>query len=1011
MLNLNIEEKLSTSTDELARCAVIKTQPLHVLYKASSGENVLPDDTSDFAVFEKPYTLFETEKYYWFSAEFDIAQTDENTKAYLSVETFIYGVACTIRPQGLLYLNGEVVQGIDINHTEVYLKPGHYKMLLHFYTHTFERALPVYFSVKYKDERTQSLFYDFRVPFECMRSLPKNDNNYSTMSAVLEKAINLVDFRNPHSDAFYASVEAAKDYLHRHFYNGVCGSNETVNCIGHTHIDVAWMWTLEQTRQKVERSFSTVLKLMEEYPEYKFMSSQPQLYLYLKERNPDLYEKIKQKVKEGRWEIEGSSWLEADCNLTGGESLVRQVLYGKKFFKDEFGVDCKIFWEPDAFGFNGALPQIMKKSGIEKFVTAKIGLNDTNRMPYDTFIWKGIDGSEIFTHMISTCDCNPRMGIYDNGETTYVANLTPSHVLGTWNRYQPKEFNHTTMMTYGWGDGGGGPTSDMLERQRRFAYGIPGFPKTKISTVGETLAEIEHNFTESAAEFKRLPTWNGEIYFEYHRGTYTSVPKNKKNNRLGEAAMFGSELYSVMAEQLADTKYPQKELFENWKLLLLNQFHDILPGSAIKEVYDESDEQYNRLFAETDKIRQNALSNIAANIKTQGGLAVFNPNGFACDGTLNVDGQTKIVKNVPPLGYKVFEALPDGDAVTVSEHGIENFVYVLKFSEDGGIVSLFDKENGRELCQPGEKLNRLVAYEDMPFQYDNWEIAPYYKQKSWELCAPAVFEVIADGDRAGLCITRHYGNSVITQKIYLYAHSIRRIDVVTNISWKEKKQLLKAHFPLNLLFNKATFDIQFGNVERSTTANAGWDSAKFESPAHKWVDCSENNYGFALLNDGKYGFAAADNNLSVTLLKSGSFPYDGASDDIPEFTYSLLPHVGDFRQGGVMQNAYVLNRPLCAVTVPKQDGALSDNYSFIDCSTDGVFVEAVKKSEDGTAAVIRLYEAYCETKPVTLQFGFDVKSVALCDLTEREESVLSVENNRVTFGIKPFEIVTLKVLT
>lgn len=1009
MLKLNIEEKIMTIVDKLQAWRTVKWLPFTAEYtdEVTDKQN-LPVNSASFRPFDAPYTLFEQDKYYWFRASFDTGKLAPFQKAYLCIETFIGGVASTIRPQGALYLNGELVQGVDINHTDVLLEEGEYEMYLLFYTHTFNFSLPLHFSLKYREERIEKLYYDLKAPLDAMKLLQPTSNEYGRIVTALEKAVNLTDFRKVYSQEFYDGIEAATAYLQKEFYGKICGSEQTVACIGHTHIDVAWMWNLKRTREKVERSFSTVLKLMDEYPEYTFMSSQPQLYQFLKDRNPSLYARVKEKVREGRWEAEGSMWLEADCNLTSGESLVRQIVHGKKFFMDEFGVDCKIVWEPDVFGYSAALPQIMKKSGIEKFVTAKIGWNDTNRMPYDTFTWRGIDGSEVFAYFISTCDCDPRRGKYDETYTTYVAHLSAEHVLGTWNRYQPKEFNNTTIMTYGWGDGGGGPTREMLEMQRRFAYGIPGLPKTELRTAKAALDEIERNFLESGKALKRSPKWNGEIYFEYHRGTYTSVPRIKSNNRKGEFALQNGESFGVMAKTLCGVAYPTETLEKDWKLLLLNQFHDILPGSSIREVYEESDLQYAELFADTREMQKNALQAIANDIATDGGTLVFNPNGFTATGTVTADGETRVVNGIPPLGYKVVQTAKGRGQVCVDGRILENEFYRIAFDETGAILSLFDKRYGREIVPFGEKLNELRVYEDMPFQYDNWELTPYYKQKEWILDDKAEFTPIFDGDRAGFRITKKYYDSTIAQEVFLY-DGLERIDFVTNLDWKEKRQILKARFPFDLLVDKATYDIQFGNIERETHANTSWEAARFECVAQKWADMSENDYGVALMNDGKYGYGAEENVLTMTLVKSGSFPYDGASDVVPEFTYSLYPHGGDFRKGKVIEAAYVLNRPLQAAAIRKQNGRLADVYAFIDCETQGVYIETVKQAEDGDGTIVRMYEAFKETKTATLRFAEPISSVWLCNLLENEEKELPVRNGTVCVPIKPFEIITLKV--
>lgn len=1011
MLRFDLEEKFKTALNTLCALRYVKKEPLSVLYTDEvRDKQVLPTDYENWQTFDAPFTLFETDKYYWFKANFEIPKHEEYEKVYLHIDTFIDGVASTIRPQGVLYLNGELTQGIDINHPEVLLKAGKYEMYLLFFTHTFIRSLPVHFTIQYVDERINSLCYDLALPIEGLRLLSKRSNEYVAAETALERAINLIDFRKEYSKEFYDSLAASQAYLKKHYYEELCGSKQTVNCIGHTHIDVAWMWTLDQTKEKVERSFSTVLRLMDEYPEYKFMSSQPQLYAYLKERNPKLYERVKEKVKEGRWEVEGSMWLEADCNLTSGESLVRQIVHGKRFFQEEFGKDCRTVWEPDVFGYSAALPQIMKKCGVDRFVTAKIGWNDTNRMPYDSFIWRGIDGSEVFAFLLSTCDCDPRNGKYDETYTTYVGKLNAEQTLGTWNRYEPKEFNDTTMMVYGWGDGGGGPTRIMLEQQRRLAYGLPGIPKTRIATVKESLDEIEENFYRNAKELKRMPKWNGEIYFEYHRGTYTSVPRNKQNNRKGEFALQNGEWASVLSRELCHTEYPLEQIDADWKILLLNQFHDILPGSSIEGVYKDSDAQYKALFDSQLSITDNALSTIAKRVNTEGGLLVFNPNGFIANGTVTFNGKTVIAKRIPAHGYKVIEPEKTDGQVRVENKAIENGRYRVEFTDSGAIRSIFDKRFFREVVKSGEMCNELRVYEDMPYQYDNWELTPYYKQKEWVLDGEAEFTPIFDGDRAGYSIKKKYFDSTITQKVFLYAEGIERIDFVTNIDWKEKRQLLKARFPFDLLVDKATYDVQFGNLERNTSANTSWDAAKFETCGQKWVDFSENNYGVALLNDGRYGFGAEDSTLTITLLKSGSFPYDGASEDLPEFTYSLYPHGGDFRQGGVVEAAYVLNRGLQSKILGSQSGDLQEIYSLVSCDAKGVFIETVKGADRGDGIVLRMFEAFKETKTVGLQFGCKVTKAYLCDMLENEETELPVEDGKVRFRIKPFEIVTVKIV-
>lgn len=1014
MITPNVEERLATVLNKLGEWRVVKRRNLPVEYTDNIiDKQILPTKQTDWQAFIPPYTLYETEKYYWFKAQFSIQREHAGQKAYISIDTHIerYLDAGTIKPQGLLYLNGKLVQGIDINHKEVLLQDGQYEMYLLFYTHLFDRYLPVDFSIKYIDTRVEQTYYDLEVPYQAMKLLDTKSDAYVKTASALEKALNLLDIRVPYSQEFYSSLTKVSAFLRENYY-AVSGGKATVDLIGHTHIDVAWLWTLDQTKQKVERSFSTVLKLMDEYPEYKFFSSQPQLFDYLKERNPELYARVREKVLEGRWEIDGGMWVEADCNLTSGESLVRQIQYGKHFIKEEFGKDCKLIWLPDVFGYSASLPQIMQKSGIDTFITAKIGWNDTNRMPYDVFKWRGIDGSEVFAYFLSTCECDPRSGVWDKTYTTYTAPINPMFVMGTWNRFQQKEFSDRVIMSYGWGDGGGGPTREDLERQRRLALGVAGLPNAKIESLHESVRVIKENYEKNAAELQRKPVWNGELYFEYHRGTLSSVPQVKMNNRKGEFALLNAELFSVMANALCAAEYPQKTLKKDWKLLLVNQFHDVLPGSSIGDVYKDSAAQFEEIFFDTSKMIYGALDGIAKQVKSGGGWLVFNPNSFTANGSICVDGKTHIVKDIPALGYKVIGRVENvASSVRVEKNSIENSYYKVCFDKTGAISSLWDKRAQRELVKEGKTLNQMIAYQDTPFEYHNWEMTPYHRQNQWALDGAAEFVLLQDGDRAGLCVTKRYGNSTITQRVYLYEDGIDRIDFVTDIDWQEKNQLLKVHFPFDVMAEKAKYDVQFGHVERALHDNTSWDSARFESAAQKWVDVSENNYGVALLNDGKYGFGAQDGELSMTLVKSGGFPYENASDTVPTFTYSLLPHKDSGCNGGVVEQAYILNRPFIAQAVQaNENGRLPSEYSYAECKTAGLVIETVKRAESGDGVILRMYEAYKERKTVRLALPC-AKEAWLCDLNETQTQKLTLDGGVVEFTVKPFEIITLKIKT
>lgn len=905
-------------------------------------------------------------------------------------------------PQYLVYLNGELYQGMDVNHTEILIeKAGKYEIYVYAYSAMFDDYFEFHASLKITDLDVEGLYYDIKVPYDICNYLPQNEKTYINIMAYLEKTANMIDFRKQDSEMFYSSVIEADEYLRREFYEKYGSKNkETVICIGHTHIDVAWLWSLAQTREKVQRSISTVVRLMEQYPEYKFMLSQAQLYKFLKEESPDLYEKVKELVKQGRWEVEGGMWVEADCNIPSGESLVRQIMYGKKFFKDEFDADSHILWLPDVFGYSAALPQILKKSGMDTFVTSKISWNETNTMPNDTFMWQGIDGTEILTYFLTAQDKvrNKQPVCY----STYNGNITASQVAGTWDRYSNKEINDEALLVFGYGDGGGGPTKEMLETNRILEFGLPGCPATEINTI----SEFFENLHEKAKDNPKLKKWVGELYLEFHRGTYTSQAKNKKNNRKSEYLYQAAENLAVIAQELIGISYPQKTFHDGWELILLNQFHDIIPGSAINKVYRDSEEQYKTIFENGEGILNNCLNIIKNTVRTEGGLLVYNPLSFENSGICNVNGKSIYVENIPPKGYKVVSCKSENTIIT-AENLLENKFFRVEL-ERGTITRIFDKSNNREVIRKGCSANVIQAFEDIPRDYDAWEITNYYKDKMWIIDDVQSIHIFSDGVKAGIEIKRKFLDSEICQRICLF-EQIPRIDFETEIEWNQEHILLKALFPVDIQTSKATYDIQFGTLERPTHQNTSWDEARFEVCAHKFADLSEDGYGVSLLNNCKYGYSIHENNMSITLLKSATFPDEKADRGNHKFTYSLYPHAGNHKQGGTIQMAYNLNVPMYAVKVPKQDGILKSEFSLISCNEENVIVDTVKAAENGSGIIVRMYEAYGRRTDVDLKIGIDVKTVYVTDLLENKEREINANENSISFEMKPFEIVTLLI--
>ncbi len=947
------------------------------------------------------------DEHYWFRAKFRTPKAIEGEQFYLGLSTGFSSGWDIVNHQCIIYLNGEMVQGCDLNHQEAYLEPDtEYEVHNYYYVGMNEgRVCPKMF-VFSVNEKIEKLYYDIFVAYKSCEIFSENSDEYFKMMPILERTANLIDMRSVGSKEYFESIDKAQEFIDKELYENLCSSEgkPIVRCIGHTHIDVEWLWARDQTREKIQRSFSTAKALMDHYPEYKFTLSQPELYRYLKEEAPEKYAELKELVTKGQWEPEGAMWVEADCNLVSGESFVRQILQGTRFFKNEFGVENKILLLPDVFGYSAALPQILKKCGIRHFVTSKISWNEYNTMPYDCFMWQGIDGTEIFTNFITTRN-------YDGGQmirfTTYVGDLTPTQIKGTWNRFQQKEYTNRTFTTFGHGDGGGGPTKEMLETQRRLSKGLPGMPVTETGFLLEHLDAVRKDFDENCAKLKTMPKWVGELYLEYHRGTYTSMAKNKRGNRKSELMLQKAEALS-MIDLLSGGNYDAEGIYHTWNLVLHDQFHDIIPGSSILEVYEGTDKDYAIIADYCNGVIDSKLARLAEQVSANNGTLVYNSLGFDRNGPVVVDGKTVETKGViPAFGWAVSDDFMTETDVKINGLTAENKYYILTLDKAGRIESLYDKRAEREVMLSGQFGNEIQIFEDFPRQYDAWEITDYYKQKMWVLDTEATITAVTDGSRAGFKVERKYNNSTITQNIWLYSEC-ERIDFENDIDWHERHQLLKAAFPFDVHATSATYEIQFGHLERVTHENTSWDKAKFEVCAHKWVDVSENGYGVALLNDCKYGYNTEGSTLKISMLKCATYPNPEADQGKHVFTYSLMPHVGDFREAGVIHEAYALNQPLSATSVISGNGTLPSTFSLVSCDKDNVVIETVKKAEDDDSMIVRLYDAFNRRSKATVTVNGDFKACYLCDMLENNEQQLDLVDGKVTLPVSNFEIITLK---
>lgn len=973
----------------------------------------------------------------WFKCSVEVPENFAGQTIALNFHTFEEGWDAT-NPQFILYVNGEQIQGVDINHREIILTheavPGtKYEIDLHAYAGMLaDKKATLHGKLVVIDMDARELYWNLKVPVDVCKELDKEDKNRIDMITVLNDAINLIDLRRPKSKEYDESVRKANEFLNDKFYGELCGHEDvTATCVGHTHIDVAWLWTVAQTREKVARSFSTVLKLMEEYPEYIFMSSQPQLYKFLKEDHPDIYKRVKEKIEEGVWEPEGAMWLEADCNVTSGESLVRQILHGKRFFKEEFNVDNEILWLPDVFGYSAAIPQILKKSDINYFMTTKIAWNQFNKIPNDTFMWRGIDGTEVLTHFITTtCPGQERESHF----TTYNGHIQPDAIMGAWRRYQNKNINDDVLVSFGWGDGGGGATLEMLENARRLSKGIPGAPRVKMGTSLDYFKRLE----EKVKDNEKLPKWVGELYLEYHRGTYTSMARNKRDNRACENKYTSAEKLNSLS-MLLGNNYPYKSITDSWETVLLNQFHDIIPGSSIKEVYDVTEVEYKELLENADNLLDEGLNNIAANINLKDrSVIVSNTLGFERNdiatfevpediknpAVIDEDGEELVcqriednkaiffAKGVPANGHKSFKIVEatkvSDEVVNVTENGAENKFFKIKLDEKGQIVSFINKKANREILKEGAIGNELQAFEDKPMCFDNWDIDIYYKEKMWKVDDVQSIEVIERGPvRSTLKIERKFLESIIVQKIYVY-NDLERVDFDTYTDWKECDVLLKTAFPLDINTKEATFEIQYGNVTRPTHNNTSWEVASFEVCGHKWADLSEGDFGVSLLNNCKYGHDIKDGNMRLTLLKSTSDPNPDADKEEHFFTYSIYSHEGTWKDAHTANKAYELNVPLYTKVEEAHDGVLEDKLSLVKVNKENIMIEVIKKAEDTDHLIVRMYEFHNKRTNATLEFFKDIEEIFECNLMERDLEKINPNGNSIDFTIKPFEIKTFK---
>jgi alpha-mannosidase len=745
-----------------------------------------------------------------------------------------------------------------------------------------------------------------------------------------------------------------------------------VHAVGHAHIDSAWLWPVRETVRKVARTFANVLDLMDTDEEFVFAASSAQQYAWLQEHQPELFERVKQRVAEGRFVPVGGMWVESDTNMPGSEALARQFVAGKRFFIEQLGVEPLEVWLPDSFGYSAALPQIIRAAGSRWFLTQKISWNETNVMPHHTFRWEGIDGTQVFTHFPPV--------------DTYNSELSQHELHRAQRQYAEKGRANTSLVPFGWGDGGGGPTREMLAAAAR-TKSLEGSPAVRMTTPAEFFATAE-------AEYPRPPVWSGELYLEFHRGTYTSQARTKRGNRRSEHLLREAELWAATAAVRAGLPYPADVLERCWHTVLLQQFHDILPGTSIAWVHQEAERNYARVAEELDAVIARSLAALAGD----------------GDDAIAVNAGPYPVDGVPALGGGPIATAPE--AVRVEENGdgtvLDNGVVRAVVDGRGLLTSVYDLAADREIVPAGAAANLLQLHRDTPTQWDAWDIDEHYRRHGRDLTDVAELAVVERGpERAGVRIVRKAGASTITQVVSLAAGSAS-IEIDTHVDWHERQKLLKLAFPVDVHAERATSEIQFGHLHRPIHTNTSWDAARFETVAHRWVHVGEPGYGVAVANDSTYGHdvtrsSRADGGTTtvvrLSLLRAPLFP-DPTSDQ-GEHRLRVSLRVGATIADAVAEG-YRLNLPLRTVR-----GAPIEPLVTVD--SPAVVVEAVKLAEDGSGdVVVRLYEAHGGRASARITAGFEHSGVVETDLLERPlpEPVALADDG--TLRLRPFRIVTLR---
>ncbi len=955
--------------------------------------------------------------------------------------------------EGLLFADGRPLQGINPAHSFVRLSERaeggeRVDLMLEAAANPAERSgalewpllLPDYagpaiyrlarFDIAAVDTALVEVLYDWTVLTELVDELGLEDRRSAEILEALDAVAREVDLSD-----LQASVAGRRQLWEGLLARSTRSASHESYAVGHAHIDSAWLWPIRETKRKCARTFSTALRLMEKEPSFVFSCSQAQQHAWMEEEYPSLFAEMKALAQRGQFEPVGSMWVEPDTNLPSGESLLRQLVFGKTFFLDRYGIETVDCWLPDAFGYSGNLPQILRAAGVTRFLTQKLSWNEIDLFPHHTFWWEGIDGSRVLAH------CPPT--------DTYNASVTVAELMTGERQFAEHGLSDKSLLLFGFGDGGGGPTEEMLERARRLADLDP-LPRLRLSSsrrffdaLEEDAARVEEAERTSPGGWRRtahgpgagrLPVWVGELYLERHRGVQTTQARSKLGNRRSESLLREAELLVAMGLEGEAARAAMARIAACWKTVLLHQFHDILPGSGIHWVHQDSRRAYAEVEAELSAVIDEAAATLARRLSASGGLLALNAATAERSEVVEVElehlsaGREGVLQRlddkrallrveVPGSGWALLDRV-EGEArfepARAGSDGrtLSNGLIELSLDENGNVASLFDRVAGRQLLAEGEAGNLFQLHHDLPNNFDAWDIDHGAFERAQDQLVLEAVEVREAGPlRASLKVTRRIGRaSRLVQEIRLTAGA-KRVDFVTEVDWHERHKMLKVAFPLSVRSPHATFEVQFGHVERPTHANTSWDEARFEVPAQRWAALAEPGFGVGLLNDCKHGYDVRANVMRLSLLRSPGWPDPEADMGRHRFTYALFSYNGDAELPELVHEAERLNQPLRLVAGAGSDAGVPPARQGALLSLEGAMLSALKLADDGSGdRIVRLFEPR-GARSVAVLGGLGPCRATRVDALERPLGEVGPVKDELRIDLAPFELVTLRLRT